>query len=78
MYFGDTDILQLLRHNYTSARYLNVAMDNILKNIGQSKEQEGGHGHLALFEKCHDLFQVPTGTRDRRLNVPYEGRGSEW
>ena len=32
----------------------------------------------ALSDKYHWLFYVPTGTRDRRLNVPSEGRGSEF
>ena len=46
---------------------------------GQSEEAGGGHEHretnpLALFDKCHGLFYVPTGTRDRRLNVPSEGQ----
>ena len=45
---------------------------------GQSKQAGGGRtpgdNSLPLFDKCYGLFYVPTGTRDRHLNVPSEGQ----
>ena len=46
-----------------------------------SSNTGGDHEHrgqsLRSFDKCHGLFYVPIGTRDRRLDVPSEGRGGE-
>ena len=44
---------------------------------GQKETMNTGVNPLALFDKCHGLLYVPTGTRGRRLNVPSEGRGGE-
>ena len=47
---------------------------------GQSEEEGGSHedrpgdNALALFDKCHSLFHVPTRTWDRRFNFPSEGQ----
>ena len=40
---------------------------------GRNETMNTGVNPLALFEKCHGLFYVPTKTRDRELNVPSEG-----
>ena len=40
----------------------------------QGEAMNTGDNPLALFDKCHGLFYMSTGTRDRRLNVPSEGQ----
>ena len=52
---------------------LDVPMETISKNAGQSEENEAMNtkvNPLALFEKCHGLFYVPKGIRG--LHVPTE------
>ena len=44
--------------------------------VGSLRKAGGGHKHreaipLALFDKCHGLFYMLTGTRDRQLNVRF-------
>ena len=44
---------------------------------GQSEETSGGHEHQETISSSASvmvLFYVPTGTRDRWLNVPSEGQ----
>ena len=43
---------------------------------GPKRQEEAmtpGDNPLAIFDKCHVLFYVPTGTQDPELSVPSEG-----
>ena len=38
--------------------------------VGRRRPSTPGDNPLALFDKCHGLFCMQTGTLDQRLNIP--------
>ena len=57
-----------------------VCVEYVVDSMKRQEEAiTPGDNPLALFDKCHGLFYVPTGTQDRRLNVSSEGNQAwEW